>query len=231
MMAKNNTIKQNLEELYQRTGLCAEKAGKKREDITLVGVSKTKPAEMLRQAYDAGLRQFGENRVQEYLDKQDKLPGDICWNLIGQLQTNKVKYIIDKNIFLLHSLDRTSLAEEIQKQCIKHDKTLDVLMQVNISREQTKSGFFEEETNAFLEGFDKYDRINLKGLMTIAPFVDDEKTIRGVFEKTRRIFERIAAYREGFTYLSMGMSGDFEWAILEGANMIRVGSAIFGERI
>lgn len=226
-----NTIEKNIREVRERVARCAAQAGKKPEDITLVCVSKTKPKEAILEAYDAGIRQFGENRVQEFLEKYDELPGDIKWNLIGQLQTNKVKYIIDKGLFLLHSLDRKSLADELLKQCKKNAVTIDALVQVNIAKEDTKSGVYEEDLEAFLEGLLGQSHIRLKGLMTIAPFSPDESYVRGIFAKTKALYDKYAPVAGSFEYLSMGMSGDFEWAILEGSNMVRVGTSIFGNRV
>jgi pyridoxal phosphate enzyme (YggS family) len=211
---------------------CAALAGRDPGSITLVAVTKTKPVTMIREAYDAGLRVFGENRVQEYLEKKDELPADVKWNLIGRLQTNKVKYIIN-NIWMLHSLDRIALAEEIQKQCEKKDCTIDALLQVNVAGEDSKTGFFPEEVMSAAEEISKMKRIHVSGLMTIAPYTDDKDVLRKIFAQTKKLYDKIADEKfEGFDFkvLSMGMTNDYCEAVLEGANMLRIGSAIFGDR-
>jgi hypothetical protein len=225
-------IKDRLNEVYSNIERCAQLAGTDPAGIILVAVTKTKPVNMIREAYDAGHKIFGENRVQEFLEKKDELPADVKWNLIGRLQTNKVKYIIN-NIWVLHSLDRLSLAEEIQKQCEKEDCTLHALLQVNVAGEDTKSGFSPAEVMSAAEVIARMKRIKVSGLMTIAPYTDDKDYLRKVFAQTRKLYERIADEKfEGFDlkYLSMGMSNDYCEAVKEGANMLRVGSAIFGDR-
>ena len=160
------------------------------------------------------------------------MPQDVKWNLIGRLQTNKVKYIIN-NIWVLHSLDRLSLAEELEKQCEKKNAEMSALLQVNVSGEDTKSGFFADEVMSAAEAISKMKRIKVSGVMTIAPYTDDKRYLRNVFAQTRKIYEQIAEEKfEGFDlkYLSMGMSNDYCEAVLEGANMLRVGTAIFGDR-
>lgn len=224
-------VAQNIQKLEQSIAGYAQKAGVLRETITVIAVSKTKPAEAVAQAYEAGYRAFGENKVQEMLEKMEELPQDIDWNYIGVLQTNKVKYIIDKGIFLIHSLDRESLAGELQRQCVKKDKTVDVLVQLNISKEDTKSGVYLEELDAFMDKVAELSNIRVKGFMTIGPFTEDEVEIRNVFAQAKKEFDRFATQIEGFQYLSMGMTNDYGYAILEGANMLRIGSAIFGNRI
>jgi hypothetical protein len=225
-------IKDRLDEVYSNIERCAQLAGTDPAGIILVAVTKTKPVNMIREAYNAGHKIFGENRVQEFLEKKDELPADVKWNLIGRLQTNKVKYIIN-NIWVLHSLDRLSLAEEIQKQCEKEDCTLHALLQVNVAGEDTKSGFSPAEVMSAAETIARMKRIKVSGLMTIAPYTDDKDYLRKVFAQTRKLYERIADEKfEGFDlkYLSMGMSNDYCEAVKEGANMLRVGSAIFGDR-
>lgn len=221
----------NIAEVREKIGAAAQKAGIKNEDIHLIAVSKTVDAATVEEAYRAGLRSFGENRVQEFLKKSEALPKDIAWNLIGQLQTNKVKYIIDNGVTLLHSLDRLALAQELQKECIKKDAFIDALMQVNIAKEESKSGLYEEEVEPFLEAISGFDRIRLRGVMTIAPYTDDKPYLRKIFARAKRLFDSYQAAYPGFEYLSMGMSNDYEDAILEGANMVRVGTAIFGNRV
>lgn len=206
------------------------KAGVPNGSVELIAVSKTMPADKIQEAYDAGQRSFGENRVQEFLSKQEELPKDIRWNLIGRLQTNKVKYIISKDVYLLHSLDRIDLAKVLQQKLDAQGARLDALVQLNLSREDTKSGIYEEDLDAFMQALAAFPAITVKGFMTIGPMVGGEKEIREVFRRAKGIYDRFAAQSAAFQYLSMGMSHDFEWAIMEGSNMVRVGSAVFGER-
>lgn len=223
-------LEQNISDVEEKIEKYCLKAGVKRDYVKLIAVSKTVGWEVVKEAYGDGLRAFGENRVQEYLDKSKKLPDDIEWNIIGQLQRNKVKYIINNNIFLLHSLDRLSLAEELQAQCLKHDKYIDALVQLNLTGEETKSGLPESELNGFLDAIAPLNRVRVKGIMTIGPTFGDEAEIRADFALAKRIFDRLKDSMPNIQYLSMGMTGDFGWAILEGSNMIRVGTAIFGHR-
>ena len=229
-----NEIEQHYGEVLEKIALSAGKSGRAAEDITLVAVTKTVDAGRINEALKAGARHIGENRVQEILEKVDKLDKnyDFSIHLIGQLQRNKVKYIIDK-VNLIHSLDRLSLAEEIERQCELKDKSMDCLIQVNISKEDTKSGIYEEDIMPLIEGIDRLPRVRVCGLMTIAPFTDREEDIRMCFSKCRTLFDKLSQYRTDrfdMKYLSMGMSGDFEIAIEEGANIVRIGSAIFGRR-
>ena len=225
-------ISENLNIVHERIDAAAARAGRKGSDIKLVCVSKTVPSERVMEAYDAGENAFGENRVQEYLEKSRKMPENIDWHIIGRLQTNKVKYII-KNVYLLHSLDRLNLAEELQKELEKNDSCMDVLIQVNTAKEDTKAGFMPEEFLSSAEAISAMDRIKVRGIMTVAPFTDDTDLLKEVFDETFQMFERLK--KENFDnsdikWLSMGMSGDYELAIEHGANMVRVGSAIFGAR-
>lgn len=224
-------ISDNIKRVCEEIEYYSKKAWGSEDAVDLIAVSKTVAADKIEQAYNAGLRMFGENKVQEYVKKSENLAKDIKWNIIGQLQTNKVKYIIEKNIYLLHSLDRLSLAEELQRQCKKYNKTINALVQVNISGEQTKAGVSPEEVEAFFEELSCFDSIKIKGIMTIGPNTDDEVSIRNSFARTKVIYDKMAGQIEGMEYLSMGMSHDFAWAIQEGSNMVRVGSAIFGERV
>ncbi len=224
------SIAQNIVLVQQKIENAAQKAGVSADCIQLIAVTKTVDEERIMQAYHKGLRHFGENRVQEFLRKKEILPKDIAWNLIGQLQTNKVRYIIDDNLVLVHSLDRLELANELQKECLKKDAYVQALVQLNISNEASKSGLHEHEIEDFFCRVQALDRIRIRGFMTIGPNTDDEKEIRGVFAKTWRVFDTYRSGKAGFDILSMGMSGDYEAAIAEGANMVRVGSAIFGDR-
>ena len=225
-------IKDSIDEVLSNINKSAAIAGVDPKGITLVAVSKTKPVSQMLEAYDAGIRFFGENRVQEYLEKKDKMPGDVKWNIIGRLQTNKVKYIIN-NIWLLHSLDRIPLAVELQKQCEKNGCGIDALLEVNVSGEDSKSGFFMEEIKGAAEEIARLKNIRIAGLMTIAPYTNDKTYLRGIFARTKKLYDSIAEEKYDnfdFKYLSMGMSNDYCEAVLEGANMVRVGSALFGDR-
>lgn len=203
--------------------------------VTLVAVSKTKPVTNLQEAYNAGQRHFGENKVQEMCDKQAVLPSDICWHLIGHLQTNKVKYIASF-VHLIHSIDSLKLLEEVNKQAQKNDRIIDVLLQFHIAQEETKFGLNIEEAEEILERVksNSLENVRIVGVMGMASFVEDEKQIRAEFQTLRAIFEQIKnthfQNESSFQHLSMGMSGDYALAIEEGSTMIRVGSSIFGGR-
>ncbi len=224
-------LRENITAVREKIMKAALSAGVNEEAIHLIAVSKTVDAEAVEAAYREGIKEFGENRVQEFLKKSEVLPKDIRWNLIGQLQTNKVKYIINNGVALLHSMDRLSLAQELQKECVKKDASIDVLMQVNIAEEESKSGLYLNEVEPFLEEISGLDRIRLKGIMTIAPYTDDKVYLRKIFARAKTLFDSKKKDYPGFEYLSMGMSNDYEEAILEGANMVRVGTAIFGSRV
>lgn len=200
------------------------------ENVKLVTVSKTNPAEKIKEVYDLGQRAFGENKVQELLEKQPVLPNDIEWHLIGHLQTNKVKYIAGF-ISMIESIDSEKLLKEVDKEALKHNRKINVLLQVKIAKEETKFGLTVDETkdifNKYLNG--NYPNIEIKGLMGMASFVDDETQIREEFSILKNLFDELSELKPLET-LSMGMSGDFPLAIDCGSNSVRVGSAIFGER-
>lgn len=219
----------NIKNIEERIGFSAKKSGRSREDITLVAVSKTVDAASVEEAAAAGIRDFGENRVQEYLKKREALRDPVNWHIIGPLQSNKIKYIID-GIYLLHSLDRLSLAQEIERQCEKKGISLPVLVQVNIAKEPTKSGVFEEDLERLLEELSVLRRVRVKGLMAIPPPVHNADDNRQYFVRMYELFRRYKDSFPAFEYLSMGMSGDFEAAIEEGSNMVRIGTAVFGAR-
>ena len=225
------SVESNIRIVEERVDISAVKSGRTRDDITLVAVSKTVGAEAVEQAAKAGIMHFGENRVQEYLSKREAIGDSVNWHIIGPLQRNKAKYILD-GVYLLHSMDRLSLAQEIERLCEARDARLDVLVQVNIAKEPTKSGVFEEDLEALLAALFEMRRIRVKGLMAIPPFVSDPDDNRPHFIKMRKLYERYADFdsRNKFEYLSMGMSGDFEAAIEEGSNMVRIGTAVFGAR-
>ncbi len=200
------------------------------ENVKLVTVSKTNPAEKIKEVYDLGQRAFGENKVQELLEKQPVLPNDIEWHLIGHLQTNKVKYIAGF-ISMIESIDSEKLLKEVDKEALKNNRKINVLLQVKIAKEETKFGLTVDETkeifNKYLNG--NYPNIEIKGLMGMASFVDDEIQIREEFSILKNLFDELSQLKPLET-LSMGMSGDFPIAIESGSNSVRVGSAIFGER-
>lgn len=201
------------------------------EGVTLVAVSKTKTVEDIRTAYAAGVRDFGENKVQELEEKQPQLPGDIRWHFIGGLQTNKVRKIIGKT-HLIQSVDRISLAQEIEKRAVKAAVVVDVLLEVNIGAEENKGGVLVEDLPELIRSVSEMPHIRAKGLMAIIP-LGEEAQNRYWFQEMRKLFEDLKQEeREGFSMdiLSMGMSGDFATAVEEGANMVRIGEGIFGKR-
>ena len=203
----------------------------KSQDVTLIAVTKTHPPEMINEAIDLGVTDIGENKVQEILEKYDKVK-PVRWHLIGHLQTNKVKYIIDK-VSLIHSVDSIKLMDEIDRQAEKHKKTMEILIQINVSGEDTKFGIKMEELEEFLCHAGKLKHVKIVGLMTILAKLDSEVSKRLQFDNTFNKFVDISKKKYdnvNMKYLSMGMSGDFELAVSSGSNMVRVGSAIFGER-
>lgn len=200
------------------------------EDVTLVAVSKTKPNEDLQEAYDAGQRIFGENKIQEMTDKWESLPKDIQWHMIGHVQTNKVKYMAPY-VSLIHSADRLKLFKEINKEAKKNERVIDVLLQVKIAEEDSKFGMPPEEAKTFLEENKaaNYPHVNIVGLMGMASFVDDETQIKREFAQLEKIYNTFKE-QYAFSVLSMGMSGDYKLALEHGSTMVRVGSSIFGAR-
>lgn len=192
---------------------------------TLVAVSKTKPAADILELYNLGQRDFGENYVQELVDKEAALPKDIRWHFIGHLQRNKVKYIAPF-VHLIHGVDSESLLKEINKQAAKNNRIIDCLLQVHIATEETKFGFDEHELNQ-LKGLHEFRNINIKGLMGMASFSDDMNLVRNEFKKLKSLYDKLNIQ---FSILSMGMSGDYKIALEEGCNMVRIGSLLFGER-
>jgi len=207
-------------------------SGRNPEEVSLIAVSKTKPVSMLQEAYDAGCRDFGENKVQEIMDKIDRLPSDIRWHMIGHLQTNKVKYIV-KKVFLIHSVDSLHLAEAISKEAVKQNTTVNILIEVNVAKEDTKYGAMAEDTVSLVEKIALLPGICVKGLMTIAPYVENPQENRQYFVKLRQLAVDIKSKNIDNVHmdiLSMGMTGDYMVAIEEGATYVRVGTGIFGER-
>ena len=225
-------ISENLNIVEKKIDAACSRSGRAREDVTLIAVSKTKPLEMLREAYDSGCRDFGENKVQELVEKYDQMPGDVRWHMIGHLQRNKVKYIIDK-VYMIHSVDSLRLAEEISKEAVKKSVTVSVLVEVNVAGEESKFGTTTEEAAFLVEKIAKLPNILVKGLMTIAPYVENSEENRLYFAKLKQIYVDIIHKNIDNVFmeeLSMGMTGDYEVAIEEGATYIRVGTGIFGER-
>ena len=228
MSAKENylRIKSEMEDILIKSGRSAD-------DALLLAVSKTKPVEMLQEVYDAGCRDFGENKVQEIMDKIDKLPSDIRWHMIGHLQTNKIKYIIDK-VYMIHSVDTLHLAEAISKEAVKKNVNARILLEVNVAGEESKFGGGLDEARVLFEEASKLPNLTVCGLMTIAPYVEDAEENRQYFAQLRELsvdlFGKKTDNKRGVE-LSMGMSGDYPVALQEGSTIIRVGSNIFGERI
>lgn len=199
--------------------------------VTLIAVSKTKPIELIKEAYGAGQRDFGENYVQELEEKHKQLPADIHWHAIGHLQSNKVKYITPF-VYLIHGVDSLNLLREINKQALKNDRVIDCLLQIFIAKEETKFGFsFEECENLFQSGeIEKLQNIRVVGFMGMATNTDNETQIRNEFRSLKNFFSHISGLTSRVSILSMGMSSDYKIAIEEGSTMIRIGSSIFGER-
>ena len=227
-----NMIRENLHTVEENISAACDRSGRVREDVKLIAVSKTKPVEMLREAYDLGCRDFGENKVQELVDKYDKMPKDIRWHMIGHLQRNKVKYIVDK-VCMIHSVDSLRLAEEISKEAVKKNVTVSILVEVNVAEEESKYGTTSEDAISLVEAVSKLPNIIIKGLMTIAPYVENSEENRLYFAKLKQIYVDIIHKNIDNVFmeeLSMGMTGDYEVAIEEGATLIRVGTGIFGER-
>lgn len=225
-------LKDQLQEVEKRIQAACDRAGRKREEVTLIAVSKTKPVETLQEAYDLGVRIFGENKVQELTAKYEALPKDIDWHMIGHLQTNKVKYIIDK-AELIHSVDSLKLAETIEKEAAKHDLIADILVEVNVAEEESKFGMKMEEVIPFVEKVSAFPHVRVRGLMTIAPFVEDPEENRSIFADLHKLYIDIKKKNhdnDTVSVLSMGMTNDYEVAIEEGATMVRVGTGIFGAR-
>ena len=225
-------LKDNLQIVEERIQAACIRAGRKREDVTLIAVSKTKPVEMLQEVYDEGIRNFGENKVQELCDKMDKMSEDIKWHMIGHLQRNKVKYIVGR-VELIHSVDSYRLAEEINIQAKKKNIVVPILVEINIAHEQTKFGISESDAIQLVEDISGLENVRSMGLMTIAPYVENAEDNRLYFRQIKDLsvdINRKNIDNVSMKILSMGMTGDYEVAIEEGATMVRVGTGIFGER-
>ena len=225
-------IAENMKVVQKKIEDACKKIGRSGDEVTLIAVSKTKPVSMLQEAYDTGCRDFGENKVQELVDKYEQLPKDIRWHMIGHLQRNKVKYIVDK-VYLIHSVDSLRLAEEISREAVKKGVTVSILLEVNVAQEETKFGVSAQDAAALAEKIAKLPNIVIKGLMTIAPYVLNAEENREVFRKLNQIAVDITQKNIDnicMGELSMGMTGDYEVAVMEGATYVRVGTGIFGER-
>ena len=225
-------IKENLNIVRKNIEAACAACGRETGEVKLIAVSKTKPLSMLEEAYTDGCRDFGENKVQELVDKYEAMPKDIRWHMIGHLQRNKVKYIVDK-VFMIHSVDSLRLAQEIEKEAAKKDVSVNILVEVNVAEEESKFGTTASETVSLVEEIAKLPHIRIKGLMTIAPYVEDSEENRRYFAKLKQIYVDIIHKNIDNVFmeeLSMGMTGDYEVAITEGATYVRVGTGIFGER-
>ena len=226
------TIAENIVRLRERIYTRAIKAGRKPEEITLVAVTKTVESNRIREAREAGITAFGENYVQEAIGKIPHIGEGVTWHMIGRLQTNKVKYVVP--VFsMIHSVDSIRLAEEISEQAIKHEKTMDILIQVNIGRENAKAGVTPEELPQLLETVSSLNVIIVRGLMTMPPYFSDPEKVRPFFKILRDLRDKnFSGLSDSLPlfHLSMGMSSDFEVAIDEGATILRIGTAIFGGR-
>ncbi len=225
-------IAENLETVRSNIKDACMQSNRKPEDVRLIAVSKTQPVPVLQEAYDCGCRDFGENKVQEILAKYDQLPHDIRWHMIGHLQRNKVKYIIDK-VCLIHSVDSLSLAQEISKEAVKKNLCMPILLEINIAEEETKYGVSCDDVLPLVTEVAALPNIVIKGLMCVAPEVEISEQNRPLFQKMREIFIDIQQKNIDnvcMEELSMGMTGDYPAAIMEGATYVRVGTGIFGRR-
>ena len=225
-------IQDNMRQVEKNIAEACTRAGRDEKEVTLIAVSKTKPVEALWEAYEAGARDFGENKVQELMDKIPQLPTDIRWHMIGHLQRNKVKYIVDK-VYLIHSVDSVRLAEEISKEALKKKVEVNILVEVNVAQEESKFGAATEDAIRLVEEISKLPALHIRGLMTIAPFVENPEENREYFHKLKQLSVDIMQKNIdniSMNILSMGMTGDYEVAVEEGATYVRVGTGIFGER-
>ena len=225
-------LKEQLKEVERRIQAACDRAGRKREEVTLIAVSKTKPVSMIEETYQLGIHVYGENKVQELTEKYEILPKDIEWHMIGHLQTNKVKYVVGRAT-LIHSVDSLHLAEAIEKESEKKNLVSDILIEVNVACEESKFGLKTDEVEKLVRDVAKLPHLRVKGLMTIAPFVENAEENRNIFRELKALSVDIAAKNIdniSMDILSMGMTGDYEVAVEEGATLVRVGTGIFGER-
>lgn len=225
-------VKENLEEVERRINEACARVNRDRSEVTLIAVSKTKPVSMVEEAMDCNIIEFGENKVQELTNKYEQLPKSLHWHLIGHLQRNKVKYIVDK-VCLIHSVDSYKLAEAISIEAVKKEVDVKILIEVNVAEEESKFGVTVSKAVELTEQISKLPNVFIEGLMTIAPFVENPEENRQYFKKLKQLavdIEEKNIDNVNMSVLSMGMTGDYEVAIEEGATMIRVGTGIFGER-
>ena len=225
-------IKENIKEVEEKIEAACIRAGRDPKEVTLIAVSKTKPVSDIMEAYEYGIREYGEIKVQEMCDKYEVLGKDIHWHLIGHLQRNKVKYIVDK-AFLIHSVDSLRLAEQISDECTKKNVEAYILVQVNVANEDTKFGLKQEETIEMVKEISRFSNVHIKGLMTIAPFTENPEDNRIYFRELKELslkIKELELENVEMNELSMGMTGDYEVAIEEGATLVRVGTGIFGNR-
>lgn len=226
-------IKENVAEVESRIQEACERAGRKREEVTLIAVSKTKPVSDIYEVIETGIKDYGENKVQEMCNKIETIKEPLNWHMIGHLQRNKVKYIVDK-AKLIHSVDSLRLAQQISQEAQKKGVEADILIEVNIAEEASKFGLSTEEVIQMVQDIAKLPAVHIKGLMTVAPFTDNPENNRPYFRNLKQLAVDIAEKNIDnvtMSELSMGMTGDYEVAIEEGATMVRVGTGIFGTRI
>ena len=225
-------LQSQYEEVQKRIDAACARCGRDRSEVTLIAVSKTKPVEMLEEIYALGERNFGENKVQELTGKYEVMPKDVHWHMIGHLQRNKVKYIVDKAA-MIHSVDSLRLAQTIEQEAAKRGVRVPVLFEVNVAQEETKFGLKTEEVLPLVQAVAEFPHVEIRGLMTIAPYVNNPEDNRGIFRELKKLSVDIAAKNINnvtMSVLSMGMTGDYEVAVQEGATMVRVGTGIFGKR-
>lgn len=227
-----NDVTQNLQNIERRIQAACDRAGRPRDAVRLLAVTKTKPIDLLQEAYNAGYRAFGENKVQEILWKRNELPADVEWHMIGHLQTNKVKQLVPHTV-MIHSVDSEHLAAEISKRCAAIDKVMPILVEVNVAGEESKFGVRPQDCEDFVRNIAVLPGISIAGLMTSAPYTENPESNRQYFRNLRKLSIDIASKNidnVNMYELSMGMTGDFEVAIEEGSTIVRIGTAIFGER-
>lgn len=232
MPVRESGIRENLRQVEANIQSACRRAGRSRDEVSLIAVSKTNPAARVREAYLLGQREFGENRVKELLEKEAQLPQDIRWHLIGHLQTNKVRAVIDKTV-LIHSIDSLKLADTIDFEARKKRILVNGLLEINVAEESSKYGFYIDEISKILNRLHQYKNLKIRGLMTVAPIVSDPEQNRGVFRRLKELSIDIKckyADNMAMSILSMGMTGDYCVAIEEGATLIRIGTGIFGTR-
>ncbi len=225
-------ILENIKQVQNNIKAACEKAGRNPQEVTLIAVSKTKPYTDIEKALPSGILDFGENKVQELCDKYEILPDNIRWHMIGHLQRNKVKYLVGK-VAMIHSVDSIRLAEQIEKEFGKASEIANILVEVNMAQEESKFGVTAQQTEEIIREISKFPHIRIKGLMTIAPYTDDPETNRVYFRNMKKISVDIKGKNidnVSMDVLSMGMTGDYQVAVEEGATMVRVGTGIFGER-